>query len=133
LTIEKINNQSGSERVEGFLSGITIFMNYPLLGVGYGQNRTFDFGTTLISSTGIFGFLSFFYFIMNILIKLRVVYRSNLNSTDMRIVSLSLFGSIIIGISSMLISVPDIVFLIIWVILGLSISLINISNMKQHQ
>jgi hypothetical protein len=126
LTINKTKNLSGIERSEGVAQGINIFLQYPLLGVGWGSNRTFDFSTTILSNTGALGFAAFVFFIVNLLIKLSRIARYS-GYVSYRNLATAFSVSIISGMFSLFTASPDIIFLVIWTILGLTIAFINIS------
>jgi glycosyltransferase involved in cell wall biosynthesis len=59
VLLDKLESSSGQGRVEGALHGLALFRRYPLLGVGWGSNRTFDLLTTLLAATGVLGAASF--------------------------------------------------------------------------
>jgi len=126
VTTEKFATHSGIERGLGALKSFDIFLHEPLLGVGWGSNRSFDLNTMLLSNTGILGFVSFWFFIYQILKQLYKISLNNYLSLKDRNLSIALFFSIMSGIFAHVIADPDIIDLIMWVILGLSISFIRL-------
>jgi len=131
VTISKLQTQSGFERSTGAFKSLEIFFQSPLLGVGWGSNRSFDLNTTLLSNTGFLGFAFFWFFIYQILKQL---YKINSNShlpLKDRSLSLAFFFSIISGFFAHIVADPDIINLIMWVILGLSISFIRLIKLEK--
>ena len=128
ITTEKFQTHSGVERVEGFIKSIYIFLQYPILGVGWGSNRSFDLNTTILSNTGILGFLFFWCFILNIVISLYKKIKNKHLSENERQLALALLFSITTGMFSHVIADPDIISLTMWIILGVSVSFLRITN-----
>lgn len=60
MVINKAETTSGQLRLEGLRDGLRLFSTHPLLGVGWGSNRTFDLGTYILANTGLIGALLFF-------------------------------------------------------------------------
>lgn len=55
LVFSKLSGTSGTERVAGAIQGLHLFVTHPLLGVGWGSDRTFDLLTNLLAGTGVIG------------------------------------------------------------------------------
>jgi hypothetical protein len=116
LTINKFNNISGQERLKGFINGLSLFINYPVLGVGYGSNRTYDLVTTILSNTGILGFSTF---LMIIIIAIRILIKYNKTAKkDNKLIAIGLLFSLLNAVFGFMISIPDLIFLYFWIILG---------------
>lgn len=130
ITVEKMQTLSGKERSEGFIKGFEIFFRFPIFGIGWGSNRSFDLVTTLLSTTGILGFTAFMFFIIRIILKLNSLSKSYLNLSDKNL-ALAFMLSILTGLFAHFIADPDIISLTMWVIIGLSISFINITQTKK--
>lgn len=122
MTLEKASSSSGIERGEGFSNGIRILFESYLLGVGWGSNRTFDLGTTLLSNTGVIGFSMFVALLFQILSNCSRVYR-NTDNFAVSSIGLALLISTGTVLFIMFISGPDIILLCFWILAGLSLSL----------
>ena len=128
--INKVKTRSWDERKTGMLKSLKIFRSSPLLGVGFGSNRSFDLNATLLSNTGILGFLFFWGFIFNLLRRLFKLSKAPYLSLQDRVLNLAFFFSIISGMFSHVLSNPDVVNLIIWLMFGLAIA--NVGLMKKE-
>lgn len=56
LLFGKIETVSGQGRIAGALAALELFATHPLLGVGWGSNRSFDLITNILSNLGLIGF-----------------------------------------------------------------------------
>jgi len=56
LLFGKLETLSGQGRVAGALAALDLFATHPILGVGWGSNRSFDLLTNILSNVGIIGF-----------------------------------------------------------------------------
>lgn len=106
-TINKFNLQtiSGVQRAEVFTYMSHIGMNHLLTGIGYGGGRSTDLYSHIFATTGIFGVLTFFGFLISSFWKL-------LKFKDRAGVLMCLL--LIIGIFATGIGVPEINYLSIW-------------------
>jgi hypothetical protein len=66
LTINKISTASGNDRFTRAIYSFELFFNYPIFGVGWGSNETYDSLTKLLSNLGIIGFSLFSFIILEI-------------------------------------------------------------------
>jgi hypothetical protein len=55
LVVGKLETTSGQNRLSGAIAGLRLFVTHPLLGVGWGSNRTFDITTNVLAATGLIG------------------------------------------------------------------------------
>jgi hypothetical protein len=119
--------ESGKERSGTVFVALSIFMQNPIIGTGYGKNRSFDLITTILSNTGILGLLSF-----SIMILASIKLAKSVEEfTDNRMFRSLAYGfrySLILGIFAMCISVPDLIFQFFWLILSFISSLYNIAK-----
>lgn len=68
---------SGVERFKTVYLGIKYFLDFPLLGLGWGVFPTFDLLVNLLVNFGIIGAVSFAIFIYNIYRKLHINFKKN--------------------------------------------------------
>lgn len=117
-TINKLQTGSGQERYFGFSQSIKLFWKEPVLGVGWGSNRSFDLLSTILSSIGILGLLSF----LTIILGVFKIYQSLRKRTDDRYVlasSLGVLASLLMTLLANAFSVPTIIFLNLWFLVGI--------------
>lgn len=55
LVVGKLETTSGQNRISGAVAGLQLFLTHPVLGVGWGSNRTFDITTNVLAATGLIG------------------------------------------------------------------------------
>lgn len=80
LILEKSNNFSGIERLKTITYGIKYFVDYPILGLGFGVFPTYDFVVNLLVNLGLLGTIPFLILIRNIYIKFANLIKLNLNN-----------------------------------------------------
>lgn len=61
---------SGIERFKTFYLGFNYFLDYPILGLGWGVFPTYDFVINLLVNFGVIGTIAFFILLYNLFIKL---------------------------------------------------------------
>ncbi|MDI6619036.1 MAG: hypothetical protein QME45_10250 [Clostridiales bacterium] len=126
VSINKLNTKSGIDRRKGFVNAIEVFFHSPIIGVGWGRIRSFDLISTLLANTGILGALSFvavvFYSLKSILKTI------NIKDNSLSVISLSIGISIIMGLFSFAVAIPDIFYYYFWIVIGMAISLNDIKN-----
>ncbi len=124
LLIDKADSESGGTRLDGALQGLSLFAANPLLGVGWGSNRTFDLLTNILSTTGSIGTLTFF--IGNWLLAKRTAWLSkrfiHYNQTILAEYPKALFFALIVRLFGKFLSEPDIVYLDHWLLVGLIVA-----------
>lgn len=129
VTFGKLHTTSGHDRLDALIKSLKIFLVSPILGVGWGSNRSFDLISTLLSTVGLTGticFLSIFYLTFKIILDYK---------NDIKYLSMSMFTYLSVSLFVFMISIPDIVFLYFWFLLGFSVSLqrtnhLDINNNK---
>jgi hypothetical protein len=104
-----------------------IFMQNPILGIGYGRNRSFEITTTLLSNIGLLGFVTF---VMLIGASLRMTNLIPLMTKDKLLISVSygLKYSLMLSLFAMLIAIPDLTFMYFWLVLSLISSVYNLAR-----
>lgn len=129
ISINKFSVQSGVERKAALLNGIDIFRFSPILGVGWASNRTLDLITNLLSNIGILGFAAF---AAVVYIPIRSSSHILLNSKSKSIstFALGLLLSLTSGLFCLMVSIPDIIFVYFWIMVGLSMSMEGIVETK---
>lgn len=123
-TISKIqlNTTSGVQRTEVFEYMFGVGLNYPITGIGYGGGRSTDLYSSIFATTGMFGFVSFFGFIVNCIRKL--IFNRDIEGVLVCI--LLLLGIVVTGIS-----VPEINYLVLWVLFAIIDSKIRLIYPKK--
>ena len=128
-TIAKLQSGSGQIRTSAIPLTLEVFAQNPIIGTGWGRNRSFDLGTTLLANVGILGFVAF---LMMILSALQIALRIHRKSLDRTLsaIGLSLFYALILALFACFIAIPDFLFLYFWVVLGLAGSLLTINKQE---
>jgi hypothetical protein len=116
------NFESSKERSGAVFIVLQIFMQNPIVGTGYGKNRSFDLITTTLANTGILGLISFTIMILAALTLTVSVERSTTSKT-FKSLAYGLRYSLVLGIFAMCISIPDLIFQFFWLILSFISSL----------
>ncbi len=124
LVVGKLETTSGQNRLSGGLAGLRLFLSYPLLGVGWGSNRTFDVTTNVLAATGLLGSLALAWG------HIAVLLRSYGLSNRLRRAGESLLfrpvEALIIGLGAVLvgkmISEPGLATVDHWILIGLLIA-----------
>lgn len=125
VTIAKTETHSFSSRTESLIHSLKISLQSPLLGFGWGSHRSFDLISTLLVQIGFLGLIIFVSFIFKIIYQINT--RISYQSKTQKGLGYSLQLSIITGLLAHSVAQPDIISLIIWVILGISLALIKIN------
>lgn len=126
LTIEKILTPSGQERLQADLHSLDLLLESGGLGVGWGSNRPSSFATYILSNVGIVGFALFVWFS----IKCQQIVKrisSLVPGSWIAILARSLALGIVWILTVAIIAVPDIIFLYWWILIGLLLSISNMS------
>lgn len=108
----KIENFSGKERIDKFLTGIRILKESNMLGVGFGTYRSTDLLSTFLANIGIVGFLLFLIYVLYSLIRTK-------KKIEISNLAKPYFFYFITLFAIALISVPELYFLFIWLNLAI--------------
>lgn len=127
MTIGKLSSGSGMERMGGFRLGIDVFLMSPILGVGWGSNRTFDFLSTLLSTTGMVGMGTYIYITYQGIKATVDTVKLSKSDKLLSTISVSLVFALGLANIAYAISIPDVVFLYFWFVLGLSVAVKGLS------
>ncbi|MFC1811502.1 hypothetical protein ACFL03_02305 [Thermodesulfobacteriota bacterium] len=135
IILKKMESGSAHERLGGALFGLKLFASHPLLGVGWGSNRTFDLLTNLLSTSGLFGIFFFMYAHVALAVKSKRLIRHLMRygfyslagypEVSLLVLIMILFGKII--------SDPILIFLDHWVIVGLLIACLRWQTLFRYQ
>ncbi len=124
LILAKMQSTSGVARLAGSLYGLRLFAEHPLLGVGWGSNRTFDLLTTVLSTTGLAGLVAFVW------MHVTLLRRSSRQWDQWRMAGLqnlceptkALALALAVALVGKLLAEPDMIFLDYWVVFSLLIA-----------
>lgn len=123
MTVDKGKTESGKLRTSGFKGSIQLFTESPILGVGYGSNRSMDLFTTLLSTTGVAGTAAAAYLMITAAAALARMRKAITGDKGASAVINGLSLSLLLAFACYAVSIPDIIFLYFWIILGIIISL----------
>jgi len=121
---------SGVERFKTIYLGFEYFLDYPILGLGWGVFPTYDLFINLLVNFGILGTVSFIIFIFNIFTrfntkiklknKFKPLYKAGLESLILLLIVSELSGFIYHS-------------QYFWLYIGLAISISSLKFQKQHE
>ncbi len=119
-----VSDTSGTVRYSSFEANISFFCSASIInqlfGIGFGYIRSMDMFSTLLINNGIVGLLIFTSMFFYPIIKLK--------NTDKNI---GLKSAIIVIYTTMMISVPEYSYLIIWLFLGIAYNQLFYQNKQQ--
>lgn len=127
VLLQKLESQSGQSRWVGALNGLSLFASHPILGVGWGSNRTFDLTTNLLSTTGLVGTLLFVWAHFEVVGgSLRVDRRRRrvggiMDANLARVLALAL----LVVLVGKMISEPGLAYLDHWILVGLMAGILD--------
>jgi hypothetical protein len=123
LTFDKSSTGSGDERAYSFYHGLDVLVSTFYFGSGFGSNRNFDLVSTLLSNTGVVGFVLFIFsfglVIFNSLYVAKLQLRQGYSLSDCSKIQIGLSAGLVTAIVLMFISIPDFVNMYFWLILGM--------------
>ncbi len=118
-TVDKIQSASGVARLNGALSALELFIQHPLLGVGWGSNRSFDYLSNILATTGLIGAWLFFGGnILFVIYTLRGLRSGYFEARGMTLLVSAMLAAFISRFLIKFISEPDVIYLDIWLIMG---------------
>ncbi len=130
MTFYKPVTFSGMERIFASQEALGLFSAYPLLGVGWGSNTSFDLISYLLANSGLFGALCFALFVLSAYKHFRWLQKNNNIGFETKAYTDGIGLSLLTGIFLNLTGGLDLVFLHLWFLLGLMLSL---SKITSHQ
>ncbi|MBS1544519.1 MAG: O-antigen ligase family protein [Bacteroidetes bacterium] len=126
----KLDSFSGFERLRSIQFGWRYFIQYPLLGIGWGVFPTLDLAVDLLAGMGIIGFSIFFMLIFLVYWNFAKLKKAGQLSIASKSIGYSLLMLIMISQFSGFIFYSQ----YFWLILGLSLAVVNTSeNFPQDQ
>jgi hypothetical protein len=123
MTVFKALTFSGMERIFAFEQALVLFSAYPLLGVGWGSNTSFDLISYLLANSGLFGALCFALFVFSTYNLFRWLQKNKNIGVETTAYVDAIGLSLLTGIFLNLTGGFDLVFLHLWFLLGLLLSL----------
>lgn len=130
MTVFKALTFSGMERIFAFQEALGLFSAYPLLGVGWGSNTSFDLISYLLANSGLFGALCFALFVLSAYKHFRWLQKNNKIGFETKAYIGGIGLSLLTGIFLNLTGGFDLVFLHLWFLLGLLLSLSKIISLQ---
>ncbi|KAF0196338.1 MAG: hypothetical protein FD169_955 [Bacillota bacterium] len=130
MTVFKALTFSGMERIFAFQEALGLFSAYPLLGVGWGSNASFDLISYLLANSGLFGALCFALFVLSAYKHFRWLQKNNNIGFETKAYTDGIGLSLLTGIFLNLTGGLDLVFLHLWFLLGLMLSLSKIISLQ---
>jgi O-antigen ligase len=123
LILGKGGSYSGIGRAYSIALAAQYFLQYPILGLGWGSVTSHDLVFKLLSNTGLLGFSAFFFFLVSLLRRLWRSSRSiSIVNPEWRWWSTCLLGSCLIMVFTNLTTGFDFVYEHLWFLLGLAMS-----------
>jgi hypothetical protein len=130
MTVFKALTFSGRERVFAFQEALGLFSAYPLLGVGWGSNASFDLISYLLANSGLFGALCFALFVLSAYKHFRWLQKNNKIGFETKAYADGIGLSLLTGIFLNLTGGLDLVLLHLWFLLGLLLALPKIISLQ---
>jgi len=130
MTVFKTQTFSGMERTFAFQEALGIFGAYPLLGVGWGSNASYDLISYLLANSGLLGTFCFALFVLSAYKHFRWLQKNNNIGFETKACTEGIGLSLLTGIFLNLTGGFDLVFLHLWFLLGLLLSLSKIISLQ---
>ncbi|MGB8698759.1 MAG: hypothetical protein WCD18_05020, partial [Thermosynechococcaceae cyanobacterium] len=142
VLFNKIDSNSAEGRLSTISSATDLFLNHPILGVGWGSNRANSFLANLLANTGIFGFGTFIIsnsiLVFLVLNRVRIFYKISPKNIDKKVenkdfaIYCEIFVLCLVIITfCQLVSQADYSLMDQWLILGLLISTLRLNQDKK--
>jgi len=133
----KIESYSFAERLRNIINAWGYFLEYPLLGIGWGSFTCPDLIVKLLAGTGAIGFASFIALIVYVFIQLKksltvhIPYESS-DSNAVRLMGVAMGCSFYTLLFACILSSLYFVFSYLWFIAGMVIAVISIVNKDNY-
>jgi len=123
MIFEKAGTTSGIEALNGYRLALRYFLDYPVLGVGWGTVTSRDLVLKLLANTGIVGLIAFSSFMLTLLFRLfRLVRVGSLTNPATKWCSISMLAACLVLLFVMTTSGFEYVYGHIWFVFGLAIA-----------
>ncbi len=133
IIFEKAGTISGIEAMNGYRLAFQYFLQFPVLGVGWGTVTSRDLVLKLLANTGIVGLLAFSLFLRTTIIRLlRIVRADNRRNPSLRWCSVSLLAASLVLLFVMTTSGFEYVYSQIWFVFGLAIAVPAMSSIPDN-
>jgi hypothetical protein len=133
MTISKPLTFSGMERIFAFQEALGLFLTYPLLGVGWGSNVSFDLISYILANSGLLGALGFVLFVFSVYKCFCWLKKNSKAGHETRAYIDGIGFSLLVGIFLNLVGGFDLVFLHLWFLLGLLLALPKIISLQNKE
>jgi O-antigen ligase len=128
LVVGKADTYSGVARAYSVALAAQYFLQYPILGLGWGSVTSHDLVFKLLSNAGILGFSAFFFFLFSLFRRLwRGSKTAGGRSPEWRWWSTCLLGAFLVMVFTNVTTGFDFVFEHLWFLLGLAMSVPRVS------
>jgi hypothetical protein len=127
LLFSKLETQSGVSRLEAGKFALNLFLSHPVLGVGWGSNRSFDFLSNTGAATGIIGLTILLVAHFVLACRMTRLSKQLVRSRRLRLSHYPLLLTFILVIKFFLkiLAEPGILFLDYWILIGIMISCVR--------
>jgi O-antigen ligase len=132
MTLYKTLTFSGMERIFAFQEALGLFLAYPLLGVGWGSNASFDLISYLLANSGLLGALGLGLFVFSVYKCFRWLKKNSKAEFEDKVYIDGIGFSLLVGLFLNLVGGFDLVFLHLWFLLGLLIALPKIISQNEE-
>jgi O-antigen ligase len=134
LVVGKGETYSGIARAYSVALAAQYFLQYPILGLGWGSVTSKDLVFKLLSNTGLLGFSAFSFFLISLLRRLWRASRAvGIVNPEWKWWSTCLLGACLVMVFTNLTAGFDFVFEYLWFLLGLAMSVPVLSSALGHK
>jgi hypothetical protein len=133
MTFFKATTFSGMERIFAFQEALGLFLAYPLLGVGWGSNASFDLISYILANSGLLGALGLGLFVFSVYKCFRWLKKNSKAEFEDKVYIDGIGFSLLVGLFLNLVGGFDLVFLHLWFLLGLLLALPKIMSLQNNK
>jgi len=127
LLFNKLDSQSGDVRISGGAGAIELLLSHPLLGVGWGSNRSFDFLSNIGATTGFIGLSIMIIAHLVLGYRMTILSKTLVRDGQLRLshYPLMLLFIVVVKFFIKVLSDPSIAFLDYWILIGIMIACVR--------